>query len=54
LEVSPAAAGLSSNDHLAGSLGTGLLALMLRKGWLQGMAADARRLELRRPGARKR
>ncbi len=33
-------------DHLAGSLGTGLLALMLRKGWLQDVAGDAKQLEL--------
>ncbi|MDP3759312.1 MAG: winged helix-turn-helix domain-containing protein [Ramlibacter sp.] len=33
-------------DHLAGSLGTGLFALMLRKGWLQGLAGDAKQLEL--------
>jgi DNA-binding transcriptional ArsR family regulator len=31
-------------DHLAGSLGTGLLALMLRKGWLQADAQDAKLL----------
>jgi DNA-binding transcriptional ArsR family regulator len=31
-------------DHLAGSLGTGLLALMLRKTWLQGDPVDARQL----------
>lgn len=28
-------------DHLAGSLGTGLLAVLLRKGWLVDEAADA-------------
>lgn len=33
-------------DHLAGSLGTGLLATMLRKGWLQGDAQDARQLQV--------
>jgi DNA-binding transcriptional ArsR family regulator len=33
-------------DHLAGSLGTGLLAAMLRKGWLQADDADARQLAL--------
>lgn len=31
-------------DHLAGSLGTGLLALLLRKRWLAGDPADARQL----------
>ena len=35
-------------DHLAGSLGTGLLALLLRKGWLIGDSSDtaAKQLEL--------
>lgn len=33
-------------DHLAGSLGTGLLATMLRKGWLQADAQDARQLQV--------
>jgi len=33
-------------DHLAGSLGTGLLALMLYKAWLRGDEEDARQLEL--------
>jgi DNA-binding transcriptional ArsR family regulator len=37
-------------DHLAGSLGTGLLALMLRKGWLQGLRADVKQLELTSKG----
>lgn len=37
-------------DHLAGSLGTGLLALMLRKGWL--VDADAKQLELTPKGER--
>lgn len=37
-------------DHLAGSLGTGLLALMLRKGWLQNDGADAKQLELTAKG----
>ena len=31
-------------DHLAGSLGTGLLAMLLRKRWLAGDPADARQL----------
>ena len=31
-------------DHLAGSLGTGLLALMLHKGWLQADTRDAKLL----------
>jgi hypothetical protein len=33
-------------DHLAGSLGTGLLAHMLRKGWVQDASGDANQLEL--------
>jgi DNA-binding transcriptional ArsR family regulator len=37
-------------DHLAGSLGTGLFTLMLRKGWLEGDADDAKQLELTRRG----
>jgi DNA-binding transcriptional ArsR family regulator len=40
-------------DHLAGSLGTGLFAAMLRKGWLEGDAAgaaDARQLQVTRKG----
>ena len=37
-------------DHLAGSLGTGLLALMLRKGWLQNAQGDAKLLELTAKG----
>ncbi len=39
-------------DHVAGSLGTGLLALMMRKGWLQDMTGDARQLELTPRGER--
>ncbi|WP_298928607.1 winged helix-turn-helix domain-containing protein [uncultured Ramlibacter sp.] len=31
-------------DHLAGSLGTGLLALLLKKGWLETDAEDPRQL----------
>jgi DNA-binding transcriptional ArsR family regulator len=38
-------------DHLAGALGTGLLALMLRKGWFQDGAAD-KQLALTPRGAR--
>lgn len=37
-------------DHLAGSLGTGLLAAMLRKGWLEGDAADPRQLQVTAKG----
>jgi DNA-binding transcriptional ArsR family regulator len=37
-------------DHLAGTLGTGLLALMLRKGWLQNAKGDAKLLELTAKG----
>lgn len=37
-------------DHLAGSLGTGLLALMLRKGWLQNAQGDAKQLDLTAKG----
>jgi DNA-binding transcriptional ArsR family regulator len=37
-------------DHLAGSLGTGLLALMLRKGWLQNAKGDAKLLEVTAKG----
>lgn len=33
-------------DHLAGSLGTGLFTLMLRKGWLEPVVADAKALAL--------
>jgi len=33
-------------DHLAGGLGTGLLAMMLRKGWLCAAPIDPRQLEL--------
>ncbi|OOG42947.1 helix-turn-helix transcriptional regulator [Polaromonas sp. A23] len=33
-------------DHLAGSLGTGLLAMLLRKRWLEPDAADSRQLLL--------
>jgi DNA-binding transcriptional ArsR family regulator len=41
-------------DHLAGSLGTGLLALLLRKGWLVNDVADttAKQLELTPKGAK--
>ncbi|MGH6625172.1 MAG: ArsR/SmtB family transcription factor [Burkholderiaceae bacterium] len=40
-------------DHLAGSLGTGLLALMLHKGWLQPDAGvDAKLLEVSAKGAK--
>jgi DNA-binding transcriptional ArsR family regulator len=39
-------------DHLAGSLGTGLLALMLRKGWLQDVTGDAGQLELTPKGGK--
>jgi len=37
-------------DHLAGTLGTGLLTAMLRKGWLEGDAADERQLGLTTKG----
>jgi DNA-binding transcriptional ArsR family regulator len=37
-------------DHLAGSLGTGLFTAMLRKGWLEGDAADATQLLLTAKG----
>jgi DNA-binding transcriptional ArsR family regulator len=33
-------------DHLAGSLGTGILSAMLRKGWLENDEADARQLKV--------
>lgn len=39
-------------DHLAGSLGTGLLALMLRKGWLKAAEADTSQLELTARGGK--
>lgn len=41
-------------DHLAGSLGTGLLALLLRKGWLGNDSSDtaAKQLELTPRGSR--
>ncbi|MDQ3270819.1 MAG: transcriptional regulator, partial [Pseudomonadota bacterium] len=41
-------------DHLAGSLGTGLLALLLRKGWLVNDVADttAKQLELTPKGSK--
>jgi DNA-binding transcriptional ArsR family regulator len=39
-------------DHLAGSLGTDLLAAMLRKGWLEGDAAEPRQLVLTAKGAK--
>ena len=38
-------------DHLAGSLGTGLFALMLRKGWLEDEPAEAKQLRLTPRGA---
>lgn len=37
-------------DHLAGALGTGLLATMLRKGWLEPEADDPRQLQVTRKG----
>lgn len=37
-------------DHLAGSLGTGLLAMLLRRRWLQADAAGSRQLLLTTPG----
>jgi hypothetical protein len=37
-------------DHLAGGLGTGLLAAMLRKGWLESDAHDERQLLVTRKG----
>lgn len=37
-------------DHLAGSLGTGLLAMLLHKRWLEPDAADSRQLLLTTPG----
>jgi DNA-binding transcriptional ArsR family regulator len=39
-------------DHLAGSLGTGLLAAMLRKGWLDNDAAEERQLVLTPKGGK--
>ncbi|HEY3046046.1 MAG TPA: winged helix-turn-helix domain-containing protein [Polaromonas sp.] len=41
-------------DHLAGSLGTGLLSALLRKGWLTNDAADAtaKQLEVTAKGAK--
>jgi DNA-binding transcriptional ArsR family regulator len=33
-------------DHLAGSLGTGLLAMLLQKSWLEGSVIDARQLQV--------
>jgi len=39
-------------DHLAGSLGTDLLAAMLRKGWLEGDAAEPRQLVLTAKGGK--
>ncbi len=44
--VEPIRAARYCYDHLAGSLGTGLLALMLRKGWLVNDALAAGQLEL--------
>jgi DNA-binding transcriptional ArsR family regulator len=37
-------------DHLAGTLGTGLLAAMLRKRWLESDEADPRQLRVTGPG----
>lgn len=37
-------------DHLAGSLGTGLFALMLKKGWLQDDADQPKQLQLTQRG----
>jgi DNA-binding transcriptional ArsR family regulator len=37
-------------DHLAGSLGTGLFAAMLRKGWIEADEADAQLLRVTRKG----
>jgi DNA-binding transcriptional ArsR family regulator len=37
-------------DHLAGRLGTSLLALMLRKRWLQADGTDPKQLVVTRPG----
>jgi DNA-binding transcriptional ArsR family regulator len=37
-------------DHLAGSLGTGLFAAMLRKGWLESDQSDARQLLVTKKG----
>lgn len=37
-------------DHLAGSLGTALLAAMLRKGWVKDAGTDAKQLELTAKG----
>jgi DNA-binding transcriptional ArsR family regulator len=39
-------------DHLAGSLGTGLLASMLKKGWIEGDGADAKQLQVTDKGER--
>jgi DNA-binding transcriptional ArsR family regulator len=50
--VEPIRAARFCYDHLAGSLGTGLLALMLRKGWLQDVAGDAGQLELTPKGGK--
>lgn len=33
-------------DHLAGGLGTGLFASMLKKGWIEGDGADAKQLQV--------
>lgn len=33
-------------DHLAGSLGTGLLASLVKKGWVEGDGADAKQLRV--------
>jgi len=37
-------------DHLAGSLGTGLLAMLLRRRWLEPDAADSRQLQVTSAG----
>ena len=39
-------------DHLAGALGTDLLAMMLRKGWLRAVSGDVRQLELTPKGGK--
>ena len=36
----------SCYDHLAGSLGTGLLASLVKKGWVEGDGADAKQLRV--------
>jgi DNA-binding transcriptional ArsR family regulator len=37
-------------DHLAGSLGTGMLSSMMKKGWLAGGGADPKQLDVTRKG----